>query len=787
MKVFELAKKIGIASKELIARLKALGIEAKSHMSQLDDNAVKTVIERFSNKNSATAATSEVLHPKKGAKILIKRPKTEEKPELQVQPVMAEKPSELKPVTHEELKTTPLTSPKGEPILPSERKAEKKPVITEGSRGKEALIEEKEKPLKKVKKLKLLQERNLMDRSFGIRQWYEPPVLPKREVRPKQVIRKVKPAEPVEPTKLRKKVIKVEEGITVKDFAEKIGQKAGEVIKKLMEMGVMATINQPIDLDAAVLIADGYGLKIEVTPLVNEENLLEEAADEPATLEPRPPVVTIMGHVDHGKTSLLDAVRQTKIVDLEAGGITQHIGAYKVSVNQKEIVFLDTPGHEAFTAMRARGAQVTDIVILVVAADDGVMPQTIEAINHAKAAGVPIIVAINKIDKPNVNPERVKNSLVEYGLIPEAWGGQTIFAEVSAKKKIGIENLLEMILLQAEVLELKANPNKMARGTVIEAKLDKGRGPIATVLVRRGTLKVGDAFVTGIHYGRVRALIDDEGKRVDEAMPSTPVEVLGLPGVPVAGDSFIIVEDERKARQITTLRLQKAKAIEQMIKRPVSLEDLHQQIKEGEVKELSIIVKADVQGSVEAVKDALEKLSTEQIKLRVIHGAVGGITETDVMLASASNAIIIGFTVRPEPKAQEIADREKVDIRVYRVIYDAINDVKAAMEGLLEPTLKERVLGRAEVRQTFSIPKVGVVAGVYVTDGTMTRASAGIRVIRDNVIVYEGKIGSLKRFKEDVKEVQGGYECGIGIENFNDIKIGDVLEAYTFDAIPAKL
>lgn len=779
MKVFELAKKIGITSKELIARLKALGIGAKSHMTQLDDDAVKRAIERLSNKNVTATSVPGVIPPKKGTKILVKRPKVEEK-EL-------EKPVEVKPEIQEEINVPPAPVPKEELTQPAELKVEKKTVIVEGAKEKGVPTREKEKSLKKIKKPKLAQEKKLIDRSFGIRHWYQPTVIPKRGVRPKPAIKRVKPAEPVEPTKLRKKVIKVEEGITVKDFAENIGQKVGEVIKKLMEMGIMATLNQSIDLDAAILIADGYGLKVEVIPLVSEENLLEEAADDPASLQFRPPVVTIMGHVDHGKTSLLDAIRQTKMVDLEAGGITQHIGAYKVRVDQKEIVFLDTPGHEAFTTMRARGAQVTDIVVLVVAADDGVMPQTIEAINHAKAAGVPIIVAINKIDKPTANPDKVKNALAEYGLIPEAWGGQTIFADVSAKKKIGIENLLEMILLQAEVLELKANSNKLSRGTVIEAKLDKGRGPIATLLVRSGTLRVSDAFVTGIHYGRVRALIDDEGKRVNVATPSTPVEVLGLPSVPGAGDSFIVVEDERKARQIVNLRLQRSKAVEPTVKRPVSLEDLHQQIKEGEVKELSIIVKADVQGSVEAVKDALEKLSTEQIKLKVIHGAVGGITETDVMLATASNAIIIGFNVRPEPKVQEIADREKVDIRIYRIIYDAINDVKAAMEGLLEPTLKERVLGRAEVRQTFSIPKVGVVAGVYVTDGTVTRASAGIRVIRDSVIVYEGKIGSLKRFKEDVREVQAGYECGIGVENFNDVKIGDILEVYTFDTIPAKL
>jgi translation initiation factor IF-2 len=494
-----------------------------------------------------------------------------------------------------------------------------------------------------------------------------------------------------------------------------------------------------------------------------------------------------MGHVDHGKTSLLDAIRETNVVSREAGGITQHIGAYQVSLKGRDITFLDTPGHAAFTAMRARGAQVTDIVVLVVAADDGVMPQTREAVNHAKAANVPIIVAINKIDKPEAKPDRVKQELAEFELTPEDWGGQTIFCEVSAKKKVGLEHLLEMILIQADVLELKANPEKMSRGTVIEAKLDRGRGPVATVLVQSGTLKVGDFFVTGAQFGKVRALINDKGERVERAGPSMPAEVIGFSNVPLAGDRFVVVEEERKARQIAETRQTKQRSTDMAGMKKVTLEDLHTQIQEGMVKELNIVIKADVSGSAGAIVDSLEKLSTAAVKLKVIHSSVGAITETDVMLAAASNAIIIGFSVRAEPKANELAQREGVDIRLYNIIYNAIDDIKAAMEGLLEPTLKERILGRVEVRQTFHVSKVGTIAGAYVIDGVMTRQNDGVRVLRDNVLVYEGKLHSLKRFKDDVREVQTGYECGVGVENFNDIKVGDIIEAYVIDKVAAKL
>ncbi len=584
----------------------------------------------------------------------------------------------------------------------------------------------------------------------------------------------------------RKKSIKLSEGLTVKEFSELIGQKVTDVIKKFMELGFMPTINQPVDIDAATIVADNFGIKVETTT-VEHIDIIEEIQDDVTTLVDRPPVVTIMGHVDHGKTSLLDAIRKTRVTETEAGGITQHIGAYKVTLHGKDITFLDTPGHEAFTSMRARGAKATDIVVLVVAADDGVMPQTIEAIDHAKAANVPIVVAINKIDKPEANILKVKNELAEHGVVSEEWGGQNIFVEVSAKKNIGIEHLLEMILLQAEIMELKANPNRLARGPIIEARLDKSRGPIATILIQSGTLKVGDAIVAGTASGKVRALTDDTGRKINFAGPSTPVEVIGFSEVPSAGDICTVVEDERKARQIALARIHKQKSADIQKKVKLTLDELYAKIKEGEIKDLNVIIKADVQGSVEAMKKALEGITHPDVQVKVLHTSVGGIKESDVMLASASNAIIIGFNIRPDLKAAQIAEKEGVDIRLYKVIYDAIEDVKKALEGLLKPTLKEKILGRAEVRQTFQVSRLGTIAGCYVLDGILSRASEGIRVIRDNIVIYEGKISSLKRFKEDVREVQTGYECGLTIENFNDIKVGDILENYLIEKIAAKL
>ncbi|MDO6354082.1 translation initiation factor IF-2 [Caloramator sp. CAR-1] len=578
-------------------------------------------------------------------------------------------------------------------------------------------------------------------------------------------------------------IVTIPESVRVSEFAERIKKPATEILKKLILMGVFVTINQEISFEVAEKIAEQYNILLEKeVKQEREEVLINDFEDKEEDLMPRPPVVTVMGHVDHGKTSLLDAIRHSKVVETEAGGITQHIGAYTVDINDKKIVFLDTPGHEAFTAMRARGAQVTDIAILVVAADDGVMPQTIEAINHAKAANVPIIVAINKIDKSSANPDRVKQELTEYGLIAEEWGGDTICVPVSAKTKQGIDTLLEMILLVAEMQELKANPNRPAKGTIIEAKLDKGRGPVATVIVQKGTLKVGDSIIAGTTYGKVRALIDDKGRKVKSAGPSIPVEILGLAEVPNAGDILYAVSDEKTARQISEMRKEKERQQYFASSSKITLQDLFSQIQEGKVKELNIIVKADVQGSVEALKQALEKLTNDEVKVRVIHGGVGAITESDITLASASNAIIIGFNVRPNNMAMQLAEREKVEVKTYRIIYEAIDDIQAAMKGMLEPEYKEVITARLSVRQTFKASNIGTIAGCYVEDGKVNRNNS-IRVIRNGVVIYEGKIASLKRFKDDVREVAAGYECGLTIERFNDIKEGDILETYTIEEV----
>jgi translation initiation factor IF-2 len=552
-----------------------------------------------------------------------------------------------------------------------------------------------------------------------------------------------------------------------------------------MDLGVMATINQVIDADVASLVANEFGYEVEKVSL-ERQDLLERKEDLPEQLKPRPPVVTVMGHVDHGKTMLLDAIRQTHVVDGEAGGITQHIGAYDVELKDDHVVFIDTPGHEAFTAMRARGAQVTDIVVLVVAADDGVMPQTKEAIDHARAAKVPIVVAINKIDKPNANPEKVKRELGDLGLAPEGWGGSTLFAEVSAKQKIKIKELLELILLQAEMLELKANPDKPARGTIIEAQLDRGRGPVATVLVQEGMLKTGDVFIAGSHYGRVRAMLDDKGQKIETAGPSKPVEVVGFVDVPEAGETFIVTPDERMARQITLYRQEKIREKELSKLSKVSLEELYDQIRKGDVKELNVIIKADVQGSIEAMKEAFRKLSTDAVKVNILHDGVGGITETDVNLASASNAVIIGFNVRPTPQAQTLAEQEKVDLRSYSIIYDATSDIKKALEGLLEPTYKEHLLGRAQVIQVFNVRKVGMIAGSLVLDGKVVRGSHA-RLLRDNVVIYDGRIASIKRFKDEIRDCSQGLECGIWIENYNDVKLGDIIESYEMEEVRPRL
>jgi len=668
------------------------------------------------------------------------------------------------------------------------------PELPSSKEAKVIPIEEiKEKPSKKKKEKKkgekgestpkgIIRHRKL--EVFERADLYE-----ERQVRPKEkkalkrakaVSKTFKQTEITTPKAIKRR-IRVQETVTVAELAKAMGSKAVELIKKLIGLGVTANINQSIDFETASVVADDFGYALELD-LFNVERLISEVEDKQEDLKSRPPVVTIMGHVDHGKTSLLDYIRESNIIGGESGGITQHIGAYYVETNGGVIVFLDTPGHEAFTAMRARGAKVTDIIVLMVAADDGVMPQTKEAINHARAANVPIIVAINKIDKPEANIDKVKREMAELGLVPEQWSGDTIFGEISAKTGQGVNELLELILLQTEMLELNANPNKAARGTIIEAKLDKSRGSVATVLIKSGTLRQGDYFVCGENYGRVRAMLNNRGKRINSATPSMPVEIYGISGVPMAGDEFIVVKDEKTAKQIIDYRLVKMRSKEAAGRGIVSLEDLFQKIKEGEVKELNIILKADVQGSIEALADSLLKLSTDEVKLKIIHSFTGAITETDIMLASASGAIIIGFNVRANPRVTEIAEKEKVDIRYYDVIYNVIEDIQLAMTGLLEPVYKENIIGRVDIKEIFHVPKVGTVAGCYVTDGHIER-NAKVRLLRDEVVIFNGKMATLKRYKDDVKEVQSGYECGIGLENFQDIKPGDVFEVYEMEEV----
>ncbi len=858
MRVYELAKQLGMENRDLIPELKRMGIAVSSHSSALEDDVVQKALEKLGPKlkgsttttgkaaeadagSAERGKTSMVSGHATGAKagsaqaipvadaspksdkrrILIKRKRADDVP--------AEEAVSLPVVESVSVSGALIDTPVGSPppaaflqaetatVAPVDQTATPgQPNLTIGAvtapvpvtpvkpavvssidvitgKKKTLSLEEmqaeglKEKGKKARKPGRTREEEELRLREDAAR-WQDLRAIPAQQRRDDRS-KHVHHSTPGEVTKPRRKSFKLTPGMTVKEFAELIGQRPADIMRKLMDMGQMLTFNQTMNIDAAVIIAEENGIKIDLSTEKVGEELLESVVEteEDLQLEPRPPVVTIMGHVDHGKTSLLDAIRQTKVAEGEAGGITQHIGAYTVAVRGKQVTFLDTPGHEAFTAMRGRGAKITDIVILVVAADDGVMPQTIEAINHARAASVPMIVAINKIDKPGANSDRVKNALSEHGLISESWGGDTIMVEVSAKEKTGLDTLLEMILLQSEVLELKADPHRSAKGVVVEAKLERGRGPVATVLVQSGTLRVGDVFVVGIVSGKVRALITHTGAKVQEAGPSIPVEVAGLPGVPSAGDVFQVVKDERVAREIAEDRAHKQRTADLSGSAKVTLDDLFAKIKEGSVKELALVIKSDVQGSAEALTAGVEKLATAAVKLRVIHSGVGGITESDVLLAAASNAIVVGFNVRPEPKASALAEQQGVDVRLYTIIYDAMAEIKAAMEGLLEPTLKERTLGRAEVRQVFTVSKAGVIAGAYVVDGTITRAAVGVRVLRDNVVVYAGKLGSLRRFKDDVREVQQGYECGISVENFNDVKAGDIIEAYAIDKIAAKL
>jgi len=781
-------------------------LEETQAIEEIEEKAempAEPVLEEKKEKTPAAAAIVEVagtepvlVHAKKEIpKDEAKAEKIEAKVETGIAAPVAEKPKpQIIPVRppviskHKITKAEPKKEiPSKTPLKPGEKMVippAEKPIKREFEKPKkkgkvpvEVLIEEeKEAPRRKILEKKIEKKLRKQDdeREVIFTKWRDDK---------KAAPVKMKKTEITVPKAIKRR-IKIGETISVGDLARRMGVKAGEVINKLMAMGVMATINQSIDYDIATLIASECSFQVEPVEAEFDESILKTNVV-PENLKPRAPVVTIMGHVDHGKTSLLDAIRQTNVIAGEAGGITQAIGAYHVNINNREIVFLDTPGHEAFTAMRARGAQVTDIVVLVVAADDGVMGQTVEAINHSKVAGVPIIVAINKIDKPGAEPDKIKQSLTEHNLLSEQWGGDTIFCEVSAKKKIGIESLLEMILLQADVLELKADPDRSASGVIIEAKLDRGRGPVATVLIQQGTLREGDAFVSKTEFGRVRAMNDDQGRRVKEAKPSMPVEVIGFSSVPQTGAEFFVVEDEKKARNIADYWLRKAREKELSASSKITLEQLYQKIKEG-VKDFNVIIKADVQGSIEAISDALHKLSTEDVKLKLIHSSTGAISETDVMLASASNAIIIGFNVRPDARVVEITQQEGVEIKLYDIIYNVINDVRAAMEGLLEPEYKEVVLGRAEVRETFKVPKVGTIAGCYVTDGKIAR-SASLKLVRDSVVIFDGKILSLRRFKDDAKEVQTGFECGISIEGFNDIHVGDIIEAYITETLERKL
>jgi translation initiation factor IF-2 len=677
-RIYELARVLGISSKNLVDELRSQGIDVKSHMSSLDTETAELVMDLYREHDADTVESSA----------------------SQAATAVATKPAQPKVEA-----VTPTTLPEPETPQPP----------ASGTNGN---------------------------------------------------------------------VLHLPEALTVKDFAEALKLSTKDILMQLMNMGTLASINHVIDLDTANTLAQQLGKDVTIVAegADDDSGVLDDTPE--GELEPRAPVITIMGHVDHGKTSLLDAIREANVQATEMGGITQHIGAYEVQIDKGKVVFLDTPGHEAFTAMRARGAQITDIVVLVVAANDGVMPQTREAVAHAKAAGVPIVVAINKIDLPDANPDRIKQQLAELDLIPEEWGGHTIFVEVSAKEHLGLDDLIEMLLLQAEILELQADPHQMARGTVIEAKLDKTKGPIATLLIQRGQLKVGDAFVAGMHYGRVRAMLDYRGRRLDAAGPATPVEVLGFTSVPAAGDMFVQVEDERKARQISNVRQAKQRTQQLSQTTRVTLDDLYQQIAAGEVKDLYLIVKGDVQGSVQALWDAIASIESDKVQPRLVHGSTGGITESDVNLAAASNAIVIGFNVRPTPQAAELAAQEHVDVRLYTVIYEAISDIKKAMEGLLEPTYTERILGRAAVRQIFHISRVGTVAGSYMQEGSIRR-NASARVIRDSVVVHEGKISSLRRVKDDVDEVAMGFECGISLGRYQDIKEGDIIEAFVLEeAVP---
>ncbi|AVK83208.1 translation initiation factor IF-2 [Lysinibacillus sp. B2A1] len=755
IRVHEYAKQVNKTSKEVIEALSKLNVSVTNHMSMLEKDIVSKLNQSFS-----TSGKKEVKPPTQNIS-------------QRTQANGQQKPQQSMRRQEGQMQQSATSKPK----------ANNQQQMRQNSNSSN----EKSKNTKGNQNRNMTQNNNNNNNNNnrrgggGFNQRPKPGIHGGKRRHPKTH----QPSVPVKQKELPEKITFVE-SLSVAELAKKLHREPSEIIKKLFMLGVMATINQELDKDAIELICADYGVEVEeeirvdITDLETHFEQTEEVNEE--ELSERPPVVTIMGHVDHGKTTLLDSIRHTKVTAGEAGGITQHIGAYQVTEGDKKITFLDTPGHAAFTTMRARGAKVTDLTILVVAADDGVMPQTVEAINHAKAAEVPIIVAVNKMDKPSANPDRVMQELTEHGLVPEAWGGDTIFVPISALKGEGIDTLLEMILLVAEVGELKANPNRLAIGTVIEAQLDKGRGSVATLLVQDGTLKVGDPIVVGHAYGRVRAMVNDKGRRVKEAGPSTPVEITGLNDVPQAGDRFVVFEDEKTARQVGETRAMSAIQAQRSEKQRVTLDNLFEQMSQGEMKELNLIVKADVQGTVEAMAASLMKIDVEGVNVKIIHTGAGAITESDISLAAASNAIVIGFNVRPDVNAKRAAEQEGVDIRLHRIIYKVIEEIEQAMKGMLDPEFEEKIIGQAEVRQTIKVSKVGTIAGSYVTDGKVTRDS-GVRVIRDNVVIFEGELDTLKRFKDEVKEVAKGYECGITITNFNDIKEGDIIEAYIMEEV----
>lgn len=804
VRVHELSKELGISSKQLLHFLNDLGANVRNHMSTIEDKFVEQARQSFPSQKQPRFSQINNTKPvaKDGSISETKQTSASEAKPKQSRPIS--KKTELTPdrgakkesLTSKRVgeqsqskrtvatrsQATSGTKPEGSPKAVKPKKAESN--IKAKPSQKDANQTKPDNKLSQKTHSQTNQKQfNKQRAKFGSGVARGPVARPtgKRQNSRGGQRKNVKPIKPKGPI-TNVKSVKLPPSMTVKEFSQLIEVAAADVIKKLMGLGLLANINQEIDLDTMILLADEYNISASAAPTEEEKLQVEEIEDAPESLLPRPPVVTVMGHVDHGKTSLLDAIRETNVTAQEAGGITQHIGAYQVELKERKITFLDTPGHAAFTAMRARGAQATDIAILVVAADDGVMPQTIEALNHAKDANVPIIVAINKMDKPGSNPDRIKQDLTEYGLVAEEWGGDTIFVPVSAKKREGIEQLLEMVLLVADMKDLRANPNRAAKGTIIEAKLDKGRGPVATVLIQAGTLEVGNAIIAGAAAGKVRVLVNEKGKKLKKAGPSTPVEVIGFDELPEAGDILYAINEETVARGLADKRMQLKRETELNKNQKVTLDDLFTKIKEGEIKELKIVLKADVQGSVEATRQSLERLSNDEVRVKVIHGGVGGIGEGDVMLASASNAVVIGFNVRPDPMAKRIAEKENVDIRLYRIIYEIIDDVKKAMEGMLAPEYKEVVVGRAEIRVIYKVPKVGNIAGCYILEGKINR-NASVRLIRDNIVIHDGKIESLKRFKDDAREVGEGFECGIGLEKFNDIKEGDIIEAYAMEEI----